>query len=337
MFNAAFEEFGLPVAIRTDNGPPFASPTVGGLSRLAVWWMRLGIAVERIEPGHPEQNGRHERMHRTLKEETALPPASSLRKQQRRFDAFRADFNHERPHEALAQTPPSDWYQRSTRPYPKTLPRPEYPPGFYSYLVPDNGVLPWRGFDEVPPMFAEQLQGMQPGDVIGPVRGGSGFHLLKLIDKREAGKQTVTEYKARGILVRNNELVTLEQARERIDAARARILAGEDFAEVAKEVSEDTLTRDAGGDFGWFKTMAYGTAVGEVVQNLADGEVSEPFRSDAGWHIIKREGVRETDVTEELLRQQARELISRRKAEEEWERFLRQTRAEACVETRLGS
>ena len=200
----------------------------------------------------------------------------------------------------------------------------------------DGGVLPWRGFDEVPPMFAEQLQGMQPGDVIGPIRGGSGFHLLKLVDKREAGKQTVTEYKARGILIRNNELVTIEQARERIEAARARILAGEDFAEVAKQVSEDTLTRDSGGDFGWFKTMAYGTAVGEVVQQLADGEVSEPFRSDAGWHLIKREGVREQDVTDELLRQQARELISSRKAEEEWERFLRQTRAEAFVETRLA-
>ena len=200
----------------------------------------------------------------------------------------------------------------------------------------DGGMLPWRGYDEVPALFANQLQGMQPGDVSPALRGPSGFHLLKLVDRREAGQQTVTEYKARGILIRTNELVSLEQAREKIDQVRARIVAGEEFAEVAKEVSEDTLTRSAGGDFGWFQTMAYGTAVGEQIQKLEDGEVSEPFRSDAGWHLIVREGMREQDVTDELLRNQARETIARRKSEEEWERFLRQTRSEAYVDVRLA-
>jgi peptidyl-prolyl cis-trans isomerase SurA len=201
----------------------------------------------------------------------------------------------------------------------------------------DGGMLPWRGYDEVPALFANQLQGMQPGDISPPLRGPSGFHLIKLVEKRDPGKQTVTEYKARGILVRSNELVTVEQARERIDQARARVLAGEDFADVAVEVSEDTLTRSAGGDMGWFQTMAYGSAVGEQIQKLADGEVSQPFRSDAGWHIVLREESREQDVTEELLREQARETIARRKSEEEWERFLRQARAESFVETRLGA
>lgn len=145
VFESAFSEFGLPTAIRTDNGPPFASTTVGGLSRLAVWWMRLGIRPERIAPGKPQENGRHERMHRTLKDETAQPPASSARAQQRRFDFFRRDYNEERPHEALNQTPPASWYEPSPRQNPNHLPDVEYPLGFYTYLVPDNGILAWRG------------------------------------------------------------------------------------------------------------------------------------------------------------------------------------------------
>ena len=99
VFEAAFCEFGLPLAIRSDNGPPFASTGAGGLSRLAVWWIKLGVKPERIEPGKPQQNGRHERMHRTLKAETADPPAATLSEQQRRFDAFRAIYNDERPHD----------------------------------------------------------------------------------------------------------------------------------------------------------------------------------------------------------------------------------------------
>src|SRR5207302_4664291 len=98
-----FREYGLPRVIRSDNGPPFASLSAGGLSRLSVWWVKLGIIPERIQPGKPEQNGRHERMHATLKAETARPPAASLAAQQLRFDRFRAEFNQERPHEALGQ------------------------------------------------------------------------------------------------------------------------------------------------------------------------------------------------------------------------------------------
>ena len=106
IFEAAFQEHGLPRAIRSDNGPPFASPGVGGLSRLAVWWIKLGIRPERIVAGKPQQNGRHERVHRTLKQETAAPPADSLPAQQQRFEEFRAVYNNERPHEALGTTDP---------------------------------------------------------------------------------------------------------------------------------------------------------------------------------------------------------------------------------------
>ena len=114
-FELAFREFGLPARIRSDNGAPFASKAVGGLSRLSVWWIQLGIIPERIEPGHPEQNGRHERMHKTLKEQTASPPAATLADQQRAFDRFRADYNNDRPHEALGQTPPRAHYEPSLR------------------------------------------------------------------------------------------------------------------------------------------------------------------------------------------------------------------------------
>ena len=118
VFRRLFREFGLPQVIRTDNGVPFATIAPGRLSRLSVWWIRLGIYPELIEPGHPEQNGRHERMHRTLKRHTARPPAASGRAQQRRFNGFRTEYNEERPHEALDQDTPASRYQRSAREFP---------------------------------------------------------------------------------------------------------------------------------------------------------------------------------------------------------------------------
>ena len=145
MFEATFREYGLPRAIRTDNGAPFASRAVGGLSRLAVWWIKLGIVPERIEPGHPEQNGRHERMHRTLKEETACPPKSNRRAQQRTFDQFRHEFNHERPHEALGQEPPATVYHSSPRPYPRRLGPVRYPEPMQARKVQSRGEITWRG------------------------------------------------------------------------------------------------------------------------------------------------------------------------------------------------
>lgn len=122
-----FAENGLPDALRTDNGSPFATLAICGLSQLSVWWIKLGIAHQRIAPGRPEQNGRHERMHRTLKKETARPPQADHRAQQARFDAWRNEFNTERPHEALGQNPPATLYTPSPRPLPAALPEPNYP------------------------------------------------------------------------------------------------------------------------------------------------------------------------------------------------------------------
>ena len=122
-----FRANGLPTAIRSDNGPPFASIGLCGLSKLSVYWMRLGIICERIRPAHPEENGRHERMHRTLKAETARPARANLLQQQERFDAFQLEFNHERPHEAIGMKRPAEVYAPSPRPLPSSLPDPTYP------------------------------------------------------------------------------------------------------------------------------------------------------------------------------------------------------------------
>lgn len=145
IFAAAFREYGLPGAIRSDNGPPFASPGAGGLSRLAIWWIKLGIKPERIAAGKPQQNGRHERLHRTLKEDTAAPPAASVTAQQQRFDAFRAMYNAERPHEALGQKTPASLYQPSPRPYPERLEDPSYGPQAAIRRVRSNGQIKWAG------------------------------------------------------------------------------------------------------------------------------------------------------------------------------------------------
>jgi putative transposase len=141
-----FEEFGMPDAIRSDNGTPFASTGLAGLSELSAWWLKLGIRHERIEPGHPEQNGRHERMHLTLKQETARPPRPSLKAQQRAFDLFRKEFNHDRPHEALNDNVPADYYESS----PRRLPDPpwgkdfRYPADFETVRVSKTGCLRWN-------------------------------------------------------------------------------------------------------------------------------------------------------------------------------------------------
>lgn len=140
----AFRDYGLPEAIRSDNGPPFAMASSTGLSALSVWWIKLGIRHERITPGRPQENGRLERFHRTLME-TMSPPAATREAQRRRFEAFRAEYNHERPHQALDQLTPARFYSPSPRAMPRRLPEPEYGDGLIVRKVRSRGDIKWRG------------------------------------------------------------------------------------------------------------------------------------------------------------------------------------------------
>ena len=143
-FEHAFREYGMPEAIRTDNGPPFAGGGVGRLSTLSVWFIKLGIRPVRGRPHHPQDNGRLERLHRTLKAETTRPPANEEGGQQELFDEFQKSYNFERPHEALGQKPPARFYQRSPRSYPRRLAEVEYP-GHYEVRSVCGGLFTWKG------------------------------------------------------------------------------------------------------------------------------------------------------------------------------------------------
>jgi putative transposase len=177
----AFREYGLPDRIRSDNGPPFAAPcALARLSPLAVWWIKLGIVPERIQPGRPAENGRHERMHRTLKRATARPPAGSLRAQQRRFNRFRQEYNDERPHQALGAVPPTMLYAPSTRSWPMTLPALVYPAHFDQRHVMVNGRMKWRNRQvSVSVVLAGEEVGLEEladgewGVYFGPLRLGT--------------------------------------------------------------------------------------------------------------------------------------------------------------------
>lgn len=143
-FTKLFKEYGLPERIRSDNGVPFASTACGGLSRLSIWWIKLGIRPERIKPGKPQQNGQHERMHRTLKKAATRPPSASMKAQQQRFNIFCEEYNEQRPHEALQQQTPASQYKPSPRAYPNRLPKLHYPDYFEVKKVSHSGVVYWR-------------------------------------------------------------------------------------------------------------------------------------------------------------------------------------------------
>ncbi len=145
VFERLFHEYGLPCGIRTDNGTPFVGTnSIHGLSVLNVWWVKLGIKLERIQPGRPDQNGRHERMHRTMKDETQYPPAENRPAQQMCFDDFRSEFNYERPHQALEQRRPAEVWIPSPRPYPERIQDPEYPKHFLRRRVWSTGIIKFK-------------------------------------------------------------------------------------------------------------------------------------------------------------------------------------------------
>jgi len=175
VFARAFEAHGLPAAIRCDNGSPFGSSGAGGLTRLSVWWLKLGIRPHFIRPASPQDNGRHERMHRTLKAETAKPASASLAEQQARFDAFRAHYNTERPHEALAQHPPVSRWSPSPRPMPGRIDEPWYDADHQVRRVRTAGEIQWRG-------QLVFIGGALRGESVGLAEREDGSHLVRFCD-----------------------------------------------------------------------------------------------------------------------------------------------------------
>jgi peptidyl-prolyl cis-trans isomerase SurA len=200
----------------------------------------------------------------------------------------------------------------------------------------EGGDLGWRRYDQIPSAFTELVAGMSKGDMSQPIRGPNGFHMIYLADARAESVVMVKEFHARHIVVKPSELLSEEKARERIDALRKRIVDGANFEDLARQYSEDNITANLGGDLGWFQNGEYGGSIDQQMATLKDGELSAPFRTDLGWHIVRREGEREVDRTKETRRAQARETLVNRKAEEEYDKFVREIRAEAYVENRLG-
>jgi transposase InsO family protein len=175
VFAAAFADYGLPRAIRCDNGTPFGSRGAGGLTRLSAWWLKLGIVPHFIQPAAPQENGRHERMHRTLKAQTSRPPAADAAGQQARFDAFRAHYNDERPHEALGQVPPAEHYAPSPRAMPDRLEDPWYDADHAVRRVRRTGVIMWKG--EL--LFISEAL---VGEPVGIAELETGDHVVRFCD-----------------------------------------------------------------------------------------------------------------------------------------------------------
>lgn len=197
----------------------------------------------------------------------------------------------------------------------------------------DGGDLGWRRMDEVPPAFADTVATMKPGGVSPALRGPTGFHILKLIGQREPSKQIVTEYHARQILIKPNELMTPDQAQQKAQELYNQIVNKHaDFAKLAKDNSKDDTTANIGGDMGWFAQDAWGAAIAQQLGQLKDGEVSKPFQAgDGSWDILQLLGTRKNDLTTQMERDQARQAIGNRKAEQAYDDFLRDMRANAYI------
>jgi peptidyl-prolyl cis-trans isomerase SurA len=196
----------------------------------------------------------------------------------------------------------------------------------------EGGDLGWRRMDEIPPAFADAVANMKAGDVSPAMRGPTGFHILKLIEQRAPSRQVVQEFHARQILIKPSELLTPEQAHQKAtDLYNQIVNKHEDFAKLAKENSKDDTTANNGGDMGWFTQGDWGSIIGQHIGELKDDQVSQPFQSEAGWHILQRLGTRQADRTNEMERNQARQAIGNRKAEQAYDDYLREMRSSAYV------
>ena len=201
----------------------------------------------------------------------------------------------------------------------------------------EGGLVGWRDLNSVPVVFSDAIKNMRAGQMTTPIRSPAGFHIIKVNDYRERSQVMVTEFHAQHIMIETNDLISPRQAMEQIRDIHQQLIDGADFAELAREYSDDISSANLGGDMGWFQPQAYGERMGQTLTAMQDGDVSEPFQSEAGWHIIERLGMREKDVTVESLRNAARGNLQQQKMDIELEKFLQEMRDEAFVEIRLDS
>ena len=199
----------------------------------------------------------------------------------------------------------------------------------------EGGLVGWRDLNSVPAFFADAVRELKPGQITEPIRSPAGFHIIRVNDYREQRQVMVKEYNARHIMIEINELVTPRLAMDQIIDIKRRLEEGEDFAELARENSDDTTSANLGGDMGWFPPDAFGDRVYQTLLALEPGQTSEPFQTMSGWHIMELLDTRETDRTEEAIRAEARDKIRMQRAEQEIETVLRRWRDEAFVEIRL--
>ena len=200
-----------------------------------------------------------------------------------------------------------------------------------------GGDLGWIKAGQLPTIFADEVLRMEPGQISDLIRSPSGFHIIKLLDKRHGEQHIIKQTLARHILIRTNELVSDDDARQRLARLRERILAGADFGELARANSDDKVSAAEGGSLGWVSPGDLVPRFEEVMDSLKPGEISEPFRTNFGWHIVQVMARRDVDNTKQFERARAKELIRKRKADEALQNWLRQLRDESYVDYRLNS
>jgi len=199
----------------------------------------------------------------------------------------------------------------------------------------EGGEVGWRAINALPPVVAEAIEEADVGGYTGVLRSPTGFLILHVRDRREQQNIIVREYEARHLMIRTNELITRAEAEQRVRDYHAQLLDGADFAELAREHSMDETSANIGGLLNWFRAGAYGEQIQAEIDQLDPGEMSDPFETQVGWHILRLEAERDADRTEETMRAQARDMLFSQKAEEEVDRFLRRLRDESFVEVRL--
>ena len=201
----------------------------------------------------------------------------------------------------------------------------------------EGGLVGWRDLNSVPVVFSDAIKNLRAGQFTVPIRSPAGFHIIKVNDYRDRSQVMATEFHARHIMIETNDLIGPRQAMEQIREIHKKLVDGEDFGDLAKENSDDISSANLGGDMGWFTPQAFGERMEQTLEAMQDGDISEPFQTEIGWHIIERLGKREKDVTEESMRNTARNNLQQQKMDVEIERFLQQMRDEAFVEIRLES